>query len=306
MPTWTPPVIIGRSQHDADQDLFARLGLDTDDSDRALPADASTSKPLSVSSQRLAQAQTSTRVSNKKQDSNHWTLTRDQTVDARLILVRPDKVHLCVDFKAGKTRHRTTESGKGAQALSKALGIKKFVRTNHEYPLIIDATGGLGQDAWALASIGCSVTIIERHPVVYALLQDGLSRALRFAELPDSTDTEHTRIANRISLVLGDATQCLSQLCEQHQPHAIYLDPMYPERRKKASSKKGMQILHALLGPPVTDESSELLHCAIKCRASRVAVKRPAGAPLLPGSDGVNSQRTAISTPNTRYDIYHQ
>ena len=190
--------------------------------------------------------------------------------------------------------------------MSKALGINPYYRANHQYPMIIDATGGLGQDAWALASIGCSVIIIERHPVVHALLQDGLLRAGNFSGLADSGSTQYAQIANRIRLVYGDATQCLSELCKQHQPHAIYLDPMYPERRKKANSKKGMQFLHALLGPPGSDESPELLLCAVECAVARVAVKRPAGAPLLAGSDNVDTQQTAISTPNTRYDIYHQ
>jgi len=223
-----------------------------------------------------------------------------------LKLVRPDKVQLFIDFTSGKTRHRTTESGQGAQALSKALGVKQYYRTKGTYPLIIDATGGLGQDAWALASIGCEVIIIERHPVVHALLQDGLTRAA------SHSTPEPSQIASRITLVHADATQQLSQICHQHQhqhrhqPHAIYLDPMYPARRKRADSKKGMQFLHALLGPPVPDEGARLLLGAIECRVSRVAVKRPSGAPFLASSDSVDAQHTVISTPNTRYDVYHQ
>ena len=276
MPAWTPPVIIGRSRHAADRELFGRLGLDDE------------------------------KQAYEKQANIHWILTRDDNEEAPLKLVRPDKVYLSVDFSTGKARYRTTESGKGAQALSKALGIKQFYRMNNAYPLIIDATGGLGQDAWALASIGCSVIIIERHPVVHALLQDGLFRAGSLSVLAASDSAVHARIASRLTLVHDDATRCLRKLCDQHRPHAIYLDPMYPERRKKASSKKGMQFLHALLGPPTSEECPELLLCATDCRASRVAVKRPAGAQLLAGSDSVNAQLTAISTPNTRFDIYHQ
>ena len=44
-------------------------------------------------------------------------------------------------------------------------------------PTVVDATAGLGRDAFVLASLGCRVTLIERSPVVAALLQDGLARA---------------------------------------------------------------------------------------------------------------------------------
>jgi 16S rRNA (guanine1516-N2)-methyltransferase len=35
---------------------------------------------------------------------------------------------------------------------------------------------GLGKDAFVLASLGCRVTLVERNPVVHALLRDGLDR----------------------------------------------------------------------------------------------------------------------------------
>src|SRR5690606_29220484 len=43
---------------------------------------------------------------------------------------------------------------------------------------IVDATAGLGQDAVVLAANGAQVHMLERSPVVAALLEDGLRRAL--------------------------------------------------------------------------------------------------------------------------------
>jgi len=212
-----------------------------------------------------------------------------------LSLVRPDGVALSIDFTAGKSRHRTTESGSGVQALTKALGVRPYFNACGHFPLVIDATGGLGQDAWALASTGCSIIIIERHPVVHALLADGLARA--------RDDKDCSTIAERITLIQADANNALESLAA-NDAHAVYLDPMYPERRKKASSKKGMQFLHALLGPPVVDDPVLLL-TALASGVSRVAVKRPKGAPLLAGTDQFAGQRTVIESPNTRYDVYH-
>lgn len=227
--------------------------------------------------------------------TGNWRLVRNEFSDGRLSLIRPDGVSLTVDFTTGKTRHRTTESGMGAQALSKALGVKQFCRISGHHPTIIDATGGLGQDAWALASTGCTLTIIERHPVVFALLADGLARAL--------DNPEYTAISQRITLIHGDATRVLN-LSSTSEAQAVYLDPMYPERRKKANSKKGMQFLHALLGPPPDDDPALLLW-AVASGASRVVVKRPKGAPLLAGTEQFTGQRTVIDSPNTRYDVYH-
>ncbi len=40
-------------------------------------------------------------------------------------------------------------------------------------PDVVDATAGLGRDAFVLASVGCRVRMLERNPVVAALLDDG-------------------------------------------------------------------------------------------------------------------------------------
>jgi 16S rRNA (guanine1516-N2)-methyltransferase len=161
-------------------------------------------------------------------------------------------------------------------------------------PAIVDATGGLGQDSWALASLGVTVTMFEQHPVVHALLANALARATDHAATAD--------IAQRITLRHGRAEECLPLMAAQ----AIYLDPMYPERsRKKAGSRKGMQFLHALLGLPDDPADNRLLPVALQCQVGRVVVKRPRGAPLLGGADNWRGQRTEIVSPNTRYDVYH-
>ena len=260
MDKWTPPSIVGISRLSDDKALFSTLGVEL-----------RSSRP-----------------------PDHWALCRDNSPDSPLTLVRPDAVSLAIDFTAGKARHRASESGSGAQALTRALGVKTYVRTHSEHPVIIDATGGLGQDAWALASTGCRLTIIERHPLVYALLSDALARAL--------SDSGSNGTASNIHLVKGEAEGVLERLCTP-RTHAIYLDPMYPEKRRNAATKKGMQFLHALLGPP--EESPSLLQAAIASGLTRVAVKRPKGAPHLAGTESFDGQRTQLDTPNTRYDIYH-
>jgi 16S rRNA (guanine1516-N2)-methyltransferase len=212
-----------------------------------------------------------------------------------LAIVRPDGVSQSVDFTKGKLRHRTHEAGAGAPHLKKSLGISAFKKRHGRLPTVIDATGGWGQDAWAIASLGCSVTVIEQHPVVHAILAYGLASA--------ALEPACAEIAERIMLINQDAGLVLSNM----NADVIYLDPMYPHRvRKKADSKKGMQILQSLLGPSDEGLSTDLLDVALSSVANRVVVKRPKGADAIEANKPYNGQRFVIESPNTRYDIYQQ
>lgn len=279
MTDWTPPLILGRDHCPHGHMTSASTGADAFERLNLPDADAG--------------AEASTAATS----GNDWVLTRHPQTDTTpplLELIRPDGVKLSIDFSSGKARHRASEAGKGIQPLARALGLTAFRKRTGAMPRVIDATGGLGQDAWALATLGVDMTVIERHPIVHALLANALERA---AAEPATRDT-----ATRIRLLHGQAERLLPTL----ESDAIYLDPMYPERRrKKAGSRKGMQFLHALLGPPGDDGNETLLSAALNSGASRVAVKRPRGAELLAGSEHWQGQRTSVESPNTRYDVYH-
>lgn len=77
-----------------------------------------------------------------------------------------------VDFVEGQAAHRRQFGGGNGQMIAKAVGIAQGVR-----PQVLDATAGLGKDAFVLASLGCQMTLIERQPLIAALLEDGLARA---------------------------------------------------------------------------------------------------------------------------------
>lgn len=225
-------------------------------------------------------------------NENDWVL---KALNEHLAIVRPDGVSQYVDFTKGKSRHRTNEAAAGAPYLKKSLGITAFKKRHERLPTVIDATGGWGQDAWAIASLGCSVTAIEKHPVVHAILACGLATA--------ALDLECAEIEARITLVNQDACLALKNI----HADVIYLDPMYPHRgRKKADSKKGMQVLQALLGPSDDGQSTALLGAALSTAASRVIVKRPKGAEALEATEPYNGQKFVIESPNTRYDIYQK
>src|SRR5690606_8938845 len=83
-----------------------------------------------------------------------------------------------VDFIGGAVGHRRRFGGGRGQPLAKAVGLK-----GGENPRVLDATAGLGRDAFVLACLGSVVTLVERSPVVAALLEDGLLRAESDAEV---------------------------------------------------------------------------------------------------------------------------
>ncbi len=187
-----------------------------------------------------------------------------------------------VDFVHGRLAHRRQFGGGRGQPLARALGLK-----GGKTPSVIDATAGLGRDAFVVASLGCSVTLIERSQVIAALLEDGLQRAM--------ADEETVKIALRMRLLQGDAAQLIK---EQPRSDVIYLDPMYPESGKKAQVKKEMQIFRQLVGPDLDSEA--LLETALAYALKRVVVKRPAKAEPLDGPQ----PSAHVSSPNTRYDLY--
>jgi 16S rRNA (guanine1516-N2)-methyltransferase len=184
-----------------------------------------------------------------------------------------------VDFVAGKMGYRRAHLGN--ELLSRAVGIK-----NNYRPTIIDATAGLGRDGFILACLGCAVTLLERSPIIAALLQDGLQRAHQLKEtLP-------------LSLTNSVAQEYFAQLQLEAFPEVIYLDPMHPPRNKSALVKKEMRILRAVVGKD--EDSNELLLTALRYAQRRVVVKRPRlAAPL-----GNLKPHFSITGKQQRFDVY--
>jgi 16S rRNA (guanine1516-N2)-methyltransferase len=190
-----------------------------------------------------------------------------------------------VDFVGGKVGHRRRAAEGRKQPLARAVGLKHGAN-----PAVLDATGGLGRDAFVLATLGCTVQILERSPIVAALLHNGLARA--------RTDAATMPIAARMTLLNADARVYLPTLNVAQRPDVIYLDPMYPHRDKSALVKKEMRVLRALLGDD--QDAAEILAIARQRAKHRVVVKRPGGAPPL----GNVNPSMSIENTNTRFDVY--
>ncbi|EEY94520.1 hypothetical protein HMPREF0026_01796 [Acinetobacter junii SH205] len=150
-----------------------------------------------------------------------------------------------------------------------------------EKPTLIDATAGLGHDSLLMAHLGANVRLIERHPILFVLLEYAKAQAER--------DPFLQATMQRIQLIHADSNCYLNELAQKGEYlDVVYLDPMFPQRdqnqqaiKKQAQVKKQMQLLHMLLPEDgEMDLGDQLLDLAKKI-AKRVIVKRPRHAVYL-------------------------
>lgn len=193
---------------------------------------------------------------------------------------------LWVDFIGGAVGHRHRFGGGRGQSIAKAVGLKGGAN-----PSVIDATAGLGRDGFVLAALGCRVRLIERSPIIAALLRDGLARAARDPTLA-------TWLGKCLRLIEGDATHLLTEETAREPADVITLDPMFPHRDKSALVKKEMRLFRDLVGDD--SDAPELLRIALLHAGQRVVVKRPRLAERLAGP----APSHTIEGKTTRYDVY--
>jgi 16S rRNA (guanine1516-N2)-methyltransferase len=192
---------------------------------------------------------------------------------------------LQVDFTSPALAYRKDKGGGRNEAIAKAVGVKGQTSLH-----VVDATAGLGTDSFVLAAVGCHVTMVERTNVVCALLCDGLQRLHQHA--PESD------IAQRLGLVCGHAPTVLANGCTQQAVDVVYLDPMFPHKKKSAAVKKPMKMFQTLLG--FDEDADDLLTPALALAKKRVVVKRPNYADFLQGQP----PSMQIKGKKHRFDVY--
>ena len=218
-----------------------------------------------------------------------------ENTPALLLILTPERLELrqtakgaegplFVDFLGGAVDYRRRQTTSRKEAIARAVGLKGGAR-----PMVLDLTAGLGRDSFILASLGCTVQMVERSPVVAALLADGIERARLEPALAE--------IMARIRLMVGESLEILRTWQDEH-PEVICIDPMYPHRSKSALVKKEMRLIRLLVGDD--QDSDALLAAALGVATRRVVVKRSRLAPALRGPE-VNF---TVSGKNSRFDVY--
>ncbi|MCQ2385968.1 MAG: class I SAM-dependent methyltransferase, partial [Clostridia bacterium] len=81
-------------------------------------------------------------------------------------------------------------------------------------------------------------------------------------------------------------------------PDVIFLDPMFPERRKSGLVKKKFQLIHYLERP--CENEADMFWAAFDLSPRKIAVKRPVKGAFLAGV------KPSYSLPGkaVRYDVY--
>ena len=223
-----------------------------------------------------------------------WRLEHDADNPMALVLTpehlelrkrdEPKLGGIFVDFAGGAMAHRRRFGGGRGEAVAKAVGVK-----GDYLPEVVDATAGLGRDAFVLAAVGCRVRMLERNPVVAALLDDGLRRGYADAEIGGW-------LRERLTLIHASSLTTLADITPR--PQVVYLDPMFPHKQKSALVKKEMRVFQSLVGPDL--DADGLLAPAQRLATKRVVVKRPDYAPPLAEVATAN----AVVTKGHRFDIY--
>ena len=186
-------------------------------------------------------------------------------------------------FIEGPILHRL-KYGKGrGQNLAKAVGMK-FNKNR----TIIDATAGLGYDAFILASLGANVTLIERSEKIHGLLKDGISEAMLYGG-------EISKIVDMMDLLFGDSKDILPNI----SPEVVLIDTMYKDRKKSALVKNNMRLVREVVGSD--PDYIDLINVALNCASKRVVIKQLRYAEPLKDIKTCSHQ---ILGKTIRYDVY--
>lgn len=181
--------------------------------------------------------------------------------------------------------YRKKHRGKN-ELIAKALGASKGVRK------IYDLTCGLAQDAFFLAQLGFEVRTFERSAPLFEILQEALLRARRDAPNREDLGRLQIEFLDSRDLLRSEEFKRLDKT-----NLALYLDPMFPEKKKTALPRREMQLFRQLVGDD--SDSDELLRLALASGSSRIVVKRPIKAePLAPGV------LHRFEGTTVRYDLY--
>ena len=190
-----------------------------------------------------------------------------------------------VDFSSGTIGFR------GRQNVRQELLVKAvFGRDKKIAPNVLDMTGGLGRDSFILACAGCNVTTLERNPLVFLLLLDGLYRA--------AADIELQSVVRNIELHFCDAVKAESVALDSSAYDVVYMDPMFPERTKSALVKKEMRIFRDVVGEDM--DVNQLFEQARSVARKKVIVKRPRKSAFIKDKKPTYS----VEGRSSRFDVY--
>ena len=194
--------------------------------------------------------------------------------------IHKDWLPFTIDFSSKEFLRRKDDKN---QEILKAIGIKKDSNLK-----ILDTTAGLGRDSFILANFGCKITMLERNPIIFLLLQNAIENSKNNSEIAKTTQN--------MTLINQNSIEYLNNLKENFD--VIYIDPMFPKTNKSRLVKKDMQIFREIVGDDL--DSGKLLELALQQNVKRVVVKRMKKAEYLANK----KPNFEIVGNTTRFDVY--
>ena len=204
------------------------------------------------------------------------TAERYISIDAQSIL-HADNNELENSFTAGKFSARILQY-QSENLLKKAIGWQSAIQKH-----ILDATGGLGHDAFILALLGQKITVLEKNIGLCVLIEEALHN---LPNLPYFNDAR-----NNISIINDDSRTFLSS---SENFDVIYIDPMF-NSKKKLKRTKQMEFLDKYLGE-YDDPSVEFY----KSNFKRLVIKKE----LRAAASIKDCSAISFKGSSVRYDVY--
>lgn len=226
---------------------------------------------------------------NRLIESNNFDYAKSQVdkylyYDNNILKLSNKNQELSIDFSSNEIANRINPKSKKCSVIQAVEGRSK------QKLKVLDATAGLGRDTFTLASRGHLITSIEKDVYIYLLLCDALNRASKIESI--------SHIVKNITLLNLDS--CDYILTTKHEFDCIYVDPMFPPRKKSTKVKQGMQMLHEIA---FNDESHNILllkNILETRKANKVIVKRPINAEFL----YTKKPSSQLKGKTNRFDIY--
>jgi 16S rRNA (guanine1516-N2)-methyltransferase len=193
---------------------------------------------------------------------------------------------MLLDLKKEFIRHTDKNYSIKNEPLAKAIGLGK-----RKDLTVLDASCGTGKDAMLLLNFNVKVIAIERHPSVFSLIYYSSQEHLKKLLVEKAMD-------DKFLVYYDDLLHMNFSLSQYKKIDVVYFDPMYPDKKKSAKSRKEMEIFKKMVG---NDEDAAHLDQVMLANPHiwRWVIKRSIKAPPLVG-------RVDFSYfgNTTRYDVY--
>ena len=210
--------------------------------------------------------------------------------EAKAFFIYKDNgLHFVINSEQNKDLHLDFLKGQMGWRLKRAdheTLLKKALGKKNDNLTILDGTAGFLSDTLIFLALGHKVIACEQSNVLFMLLSDAIFRAkgeLHFLE--------------NLELIHGNAVEVYKNT---KNIDLIYLDPMYPETKKKVLRSGSMSDIKNILKlEMIQNLEDEIFFNFKKHKFKKIILKRPIKSKII--DDNFNYQ---IKGKSTRFDVY--